>query len=285
MKRLLLICALLFPLFLPAQKKPDKAIEPPRRLLEEIRARGVIRIVLQDDYAPFVIPNPVPGFPGIDHEVSELLGEAMGLKVEIVVKPLAEIFPLVARGEVDIGLGGLSANLERARLVHFSDPYMVTTPAALLSRDALPPEPESVNYPKRQYKSLADLKYIGALTLGVRKGTTNSALLFEDNEFKKHKVKTYEGRGESLAALEKREVDAVVADDIYIKALLLKRPELLNKFLPLTETYLEDHISIAIRPGDAELIHYINFFVKESRRTGRMQKITKRYFESGGWFR
>lgn len=285
MKRLFLFCAIALPVFLFAQKRPDRPIEPPRRLLEEIRARGVVRIVVQDDYAPFVIPNPLEGYPGIDREVSELLGEAMGVKVEITAKPLAEIFTTVGKGDADLGLGGLSSNLERARLVHFSDPYMVTTPAALLTREALPPEPESVNYPKRQYKGLSDLKYIGALTLGVRRGTTNFALLNEDPEFKKHKIKPFEGRGESLAALEKREVDAIIADDIYIKALLLKRPELLNKFLPLTETYLEDHISIAIRPGDAELIHYINFFVKESRRTGRMQKITKRYFESGGWFR
>ncbi len=285
MKRLFLSCAIAFPIFLVAQKKPEKPIEPPRRLLEEIRVRGILRIVLQDDYSPFVISNPLPGYPGIDREVSDLLGDAIGVKVEVTLKPLTEIFTAVARGEADVGLGGLSSNLERARLVHFSDPYMVTTPAALLTREALPPEPESVNYPKRQYKGLADLKYLGALTLGVRRGTTNSALLGEDPEFKKHKIKTFEGRGEALAALEKREVDAVVADDIYIKALLLKRPELLNKFLPLTDTYLEDHVSIAIRPGDAELIHFINFFVKESRRTGRMQKITRRYFESGGWFR
>jgi polar amino acid transport system substrate-binding protein len=71
---------------------------------------------------------------------------------------------------------------------------------------------------------------------------------------------------------------------VYLRALLLKRPELMNRFLPLLDKYLEDHISMAIPPGDPELWNYLNFFIKEMIRTGRMQTIINKYFQSGAWF-
>ncbi|MBI3395180.1 MAG: amino acid ABC transporter substrate-binding protein [Spirochaetia bacterium] len=280
---------LVLALSLEAQQKPVRPEKngPAKHasIMDQIRSRGTLRIAMQEDYTPFVMENPVEGYPGIDVEVGMILASALGVKLERVTIPLTDIFQAVNAGTVDMGMGGISASLDRARLVNFSDPYMVTSPAALVFREALPPDPEGVNYPRRQYKSLADLKYIGALNIGVRVGTANAALLVQDPEFKKHTIRQFSGRGQVLQALEKHQVDALVADDIYVRVVLLKRPELLNKFVPLTDTYQEEHISIAMRPGDAELWLYLNFFVKELRRTGRLQKISKKYFESTAWFR
>jgi ABC-type amino acid transport substrate-binding protein len=41
---------------------------------------------------------------------------------------------------------------------------------------------------------------------------------------------------------------------------------------------------MAIPPGDPELWNYLNFFIKEMIRTGRMQTIINKYFQSGAWF-
>ena len=47
--------------------------------------------------------------------------------------------------------------------------------------------------------------------------------------------------------------------------------------------YREEHISMALPPGDMEYLYYINFFVKEIRRTGHLQRILHRYFDSDAW--
>lgn len=278
-----LALALCLPLFARPETK-DRPVESLSGRLDKIQERGRIRAGIQKDYRPFSINNPREGYPGIDVEMIEALAQALSVQVEYVYLPLDELIRETGKGTVDVGLGGVSATLERARVVHFSDPYMTTTPAALLSRDALPPESESVNYTRKPFKSLADLKYAGRLAIGVRAGTSNAALLASDPEFKKHTIKIFADRTEALAALEKREIDALVADDVYIRALLLKRPELLTRFLSLTDTYVEDHISILVPRGDAELWNYINFFVKDMKRTGRVQAIVRKYMESSNWF-
>lgn len=278
-----LALALCLPLFARPETK-DRPVESLSGRLDKIQERGRIRAGIQKDYRPFSINNPREGYPGIDVEMIEALAQALSVQVEYVYLPLDELIRETGKGTVDVGLGGVSATLERARVVHFSDPYMTTTPAALLSRDALPPESESVNYTRKPFKSLADLKYAGRLAIGVRAGTSNAALLASDPEFKKHTIKIFADRTEALAALEKREIDALVADDVYIRALLLKRPELLTRFLSLTDTYVEDHISILVPRGDAEFWNYINFFVKDMKRTGRVQAIVRKYMESSNWF-
>lgn len=270
-------------LCLPLSAKEEVRIQPAGRLAS-ILEKGRIRVGIQNEYRPFRIENPKPGYPGIDVELAEALGRALGVQVDFVYLSLDDLLRETGQGTVDIGLGGVTATLERARIVHFSDPYMTTTPAALLSRDALPPESESVNYTRRPFKSLADLKYTGRLTIGVRAGTSNAALLASDDEFKKHNVRIFNDRTEALHALEKREIEALVADDIYIRALLLKRPELSSRFLALTDVYVEDHISMMLPRGDAEFWNYINFFVKDMKRTGRVQSITRKYMESSNWF-
>jgi len=285
MRAFFTLTAVIFLLCLPALAKEEKkpVIEVAGRLAA-IFAKGKIRIALQDEYRPFRIENPKPGYPGIDVELAETLAKALGVQVEYVYLPLDDLLRETGKGTVDIGFGGISATLERARNVHFSDPYMTTTPAALLSRDALPPESESVNYTRRPFKSLADLKYAGRLTIGVRANTSNAALLASDEEFKKHTIKIFTDRTTAIAALEKREIDALVADDVYIRALMMKRPELSARFLALADVYVEDHICAVLPRGDAEFWNYVNFFIKDIKRTGRMQAITRKYLESSNWF-
>ncbi len=263
---------------------PGGAQEPSPGLLTQIKERGYIQIGVQEEYRPFRIERAKPGYPGIDMELGQALADAIGVEAHFMPMPLDRLLEEAGSGKIDVALGGISSSLERARTVNFTEPYMTTTSAALLSRDALPPESESVNYSRRQVKSLADLKYLGSLTIGVRAGTTNAALVSSDPEFKKHKVKTYRDRTVALSALESREIDILVADDVYLRALLLRRPELMTRFLPLLDTYVEDHISMALPRGQAEWWNYLNFFVKEMKRTGRMQTIAKKYLESGAWF-
>ncbi len=283
MRAILTLAAAAAVLCLPLLAKDEREPRAGARFAS-ILEKGRIRVGIQNEYRPFRIENPKPGYPGIDVELAEALGKALGVQVDFVFLSLDDLLRETGKGTVDIGVGGVTATLERARIVHFSDPYMTTTPAALLSRDALPPESESVNYTRRPFKSLADLKYTGRLTIGVRAGTSNAVLLASDEEFKKHNVRIFPDRTEALQALEKREIEALVADDIYIRALLLKRPELATRFLPLTDVYVEDHISVMLPRGDAEFWNYLNFFIKDMKRTGRIQAITRKYMESSNWF-
>ncbi len=265
----------------PAPKEPR--IQTSGGRLERIRARGSLIVALQRDYHPFHVESPRPGLPGIDVELAQLLGETLQVKVEYRFLSLAGILEAAAQGEVDVAFGGISSSLKRARHVNFTLPYLVTTPAALLSKEVLPPDSESVDFPRREFKSLSDLKYLGRITIGVSSGTTNEAILREVEEFKKHTIETFPNRAEALAALRARKVDAFVADGVFINSLIRKDPALLSGFLPLTGRFRDEHICMALTPGDPEFWNYLNFFIREARRSGRVDGILKKYLEGGDW--
>ena len=269
----------------PAGNSPSGRTNFTGKYLTRILERGKIIIGIQKDYHPFHIQNPVRGYPGIDAEVARRLARALGVKLELRFLPLHDLLKAVSSAKIDLSLGGISSSLRRSRLAHFTPPYLITTPAGLLARSALPPESGSVNFPRRDYKSLSDIRTLGKLALGVKKGTTNERLLRSRPEFRKHSIVTFANRTQLVAALKSGRVDVLVADGIYIKSLLLKNSDLQEKFLSLTQTYSEEHICIALPRGDAEYWNYMNFFVREIRRSGFMAGLRSKYLESGAWIK
>ena len=267
---------------LPAASTSRPSVES---ALARIQRKGTIVVGLQADYQPFHIQDPVAGFPGIDVEVAELLGSALKAKVEFRFLHLSALLEAVRQGEVDVSLGGLSSSLGRAEQVNFSLPYLVTTPAGLLARAVLPPESESVDFPRRDFKSLGDLKHLGRLTLGVRAGTTNETILREYPEFSKHSIEAFPSREALLDALKNRKVDVLVADAVHVNSLVRKDSALLSAFLPLTERFREEHICIALPKGNPEFWNYLNFFIREVRRSGKLNGILIKYFEGSEWIR
>lgn len=251
--------------------------------LKRIRRAGVLRVGLQRDYQPFHIVDSREGFPGIDAEVAESLAAAMDVRLQFEYADVGALMRLLQDGRIDAALGGISATVDRARYVYFSDPYIISSPAALLSRRSLPSESESVDFPRTRLRGLGDLGALPSLTLAVRAATTTEQLLRKEAAFRRFTLKSYAARSEALAALLSGEADALIADRVYLQALMLRRPELSGAYLTLFETYREDHLSIALAQGDPEFALYVNFFVKEMQRTGQLNTILRRYLESREW--
>lgn len=251
--------------------------------IRSVIEKGVIRIGVQEDYQPFHIKKARKGFPGIDVELAQLLADFLEVKVELVFLPLPELLKAVNSGWIDISLGGISSNLERARLVHFSNPYLIMTPAGLLSRRVLPPESASVDFPAQRFEGLSDLVHLNHLRIGVKSQTTNAVILTSDPVFARHEIVQFESRIDAFDALISHKIDVLAGDDVYIKAQILKKPSLKSQFIPLLKTLREEHVSVVIPTDDSELFNIVNFFVKEIHRTGQMQEITRKYLSSSDW--
>lgn len=250
-----------------------------------ILRRGTIVVGLQRDYRPYHIENPVSGYPGIDAEIAELLGRELGVRVEYRFFTLSRLFDAVVQNKVDLALGGVSATMHRSLFVNFTDPYLITTPAALLNRRVLPPVTESPDFHRRKVESLSDLRNLGRLRLGVKAGTTHEKILKTEPEFRIHDIITYNDRQSLVEALSSGEVDALVADGVYINALMSLRPEFRTRFHPVIKSYQEEHVSMVVSPQDEAFMLYMNFFIKEARRTGKLDRILSRYMDSGEWIK
>jgi cyclohexadienyl dehydratase len=94
-------------------------------LLETIVARGALRVGTTGDYRPFTALDKSSGaYSGLDIDLAQSLGVALGVKVEFV----ATSWPALAKdfdaGAFDIAMGGVSITLERAKRGFFSIPYL-----------------------------------------------------------------------------------------------------------------------------------------------------------------
>lgn len=265
---------------------PQSGLANPSRTgyIRTITEKGVIRIGLQEDYQPFHIKNPKSGFPGIDVEIGRIIADQLKVKAEFVFMPLPELLKAANAGQIDLSLGGISSNMERARLVNFSEPYMIMSPSGLLSRRVLPPDSGSVDYyPPERFEGLADLVKLNNLKIGVKSQTTNAAILASDPAFQKHTIIQFDTRKEAFDSLLAYEIDVLAGDDVYLRSQILRYPQLKTNYIPLFKTYREEHVSAIIPPGDAEYWNYINFLIKEMKRTGIIQEIVSRYLNSSQW--
>ncbi|MDI3421598.1 transporter substrate-binding domain-containing protein [Streptomyces luteolus] len=92
-------------------------------LLDSVPRSGVLKVCTTGDYRPFTHLDPADGsYSGIDIEMAEDLAESLGAKPEYVATTWANLTKDVAAGRCDIGVGGVSITLPRARQVYFGEP-------------------------------------------------------------------------------------------------------------------------------------------------------------------
>jgi cyclohexadienyl dehydratase len=111
----------------PAAAPPAVAMATPAATsrLDQILARGVLRVGLTGDYRPFGYrPNPETPFEGFDVDMAKALGEALGVKVEFVPTSWPTLMRDFEADAFDMAAGGVSITLDRQKKGLFSLPIM-----------------------------------------------------------------------------------------------------------------------------------------------------------------
>jgi cyclohexadienyl dehydratase len=93
--------------------------------LDDILAKGVLRVGTTGDYKPFTYFNKETGqFEGFDIDMAQSLGQSLGVKIEFVKTSWPTLMQDFSDGKFDIAAGGISYTFERAKKAYFSSPYM-----------------------------------------------------------------------------------------------------------------------------------------------------------------
>ncbi|TGK07181.1 amino acid ABC transporter substrate-binding protein [Leptospira semungkisensis] len=250
--------------------------------LDQILAKKELVVGVNRVYEPFYIQDPKDGFPGFDMELAKLYADYLG--VALKVKPLKtfrQFSDEIAAGTIDMALAGMSTDLTRGKSVTFSDPYLLTTPAGLVYKRSLPPEPEGSIVTTRTFKSIEDLAVINALSFSVRSNTTNHNYLLR--RFSKNLIYSYLSDSVALDSLVKGNVTCFVADSLYILSLLQRQPSLRASYVALVNPVMDEYISAAMPMNDLVFADNFNFFIKELKRTAVIEGLRSKYFLGSGW--
>ncbi|MCG6147258.1 ABC transporter substrate-binding protein [Leptospira levettii] len=269
----ILVAILFVPTLLMGQSSPT---------LEKIKKTKTLTVSVNEFYDPFYIENPNEDFPGLDVELAQEYAKFLDVDLKIIpLRTFDQHARMLEKGDSQIAMAGISSSINRFRDVYFTDPYLISTPAALVNRTALPPEPEGQIVTVQLFRNLNDLTNITGISYSVLANSSNHQFLRD--AFPKAQVFSYFTNEAALNELKKNNVNAFVADSFYIQALLQKDSSLRANYLPILGVVQEDHISMAIAKRDIEFLYNLNFFIKELKRTGKIQQLINKYFKSNKW--
>ncbi|MCZ8341608.1 MAG: transporter substrate-binding domain-containing protein [Leptospira sp.] len=250
--------------------------------LEKIKKAKVLTVSVNEFYDPFYIENANANFPGVDVELAQEYAKFLDVDLKIIpLRTFDQHARMLEKGDTQIAMAGLSASISRFKDVYFTDPYLISTPAGLVNRNALPPEPEGQIVTVQLFRNLGDLTNLTGISYSVLANSSNHVYLRE--AFPKAQVFSYFTNDAAISELKKNNVNCFVGDSFFIQALLQKEPSLRANYLPILGVVVEDHISMAIAKRDIEFLYHLNFFIKEYKRTGKIQSIANRYFKSNQW--
>ena len=130
-----------------------RAAEPPAARasasssrLDEILARGELRVGTTGDYKPFSQRVADGGFIGLDISLAADLAKTLGVRLQLVPTTWGTMMSDFGEDRFDLAIGGVSVSLERQKTAFFSTPYL---------RDGKTPIARCTDADK--YRTLADI--------------------------------------------------------------------------------------------------------------------------------
>ena len=129
-----------------AAEAAKPAAPAPSSRLDEILARGVLRVGTTGDYKPFSYRVGNGDFIGLDVALAGDLAKSLGVKLQLVPTTWGALMSDLGDDRFDLAMGGVSVSLERQKKAWFSIPYL---------RDGKTPIARCED--ARKYQTLADI--------------------------------------------------------------------------------------------------------------------------------
>lgn len=104
------------------------------RSLDDILADGKIRIGINPNFPNMSVRNSDGEWEGFDIEIGNALADAIGVEVEWVPTETPQRVPFLVSDRIDMSLGALTRNTERAKLIDYTVP-LHTEVLAVLTTD------------------------------------------------------------------------------------------------------------------------------------------------------
>ncbi len=243
-----------------AQVQTAQVQTAPSSLLDAILARGVVRVGLTGDYRPFSIKDGAVAYTGLDVDMAESLARGLGVKLEIVPTAWPTLMADLQAGKYDIGMGGISVTLERAKTAAFSAPVMRTgkAPIALCTSQA-------------RFGTLADIDRPGTRVI-TNPGGTNER--FARANVKQAEIVVFPNNAAIFDELVAGRADVMMTDAVETRLQQRLHPELcaIHPDQPF------DFSELAyLLPRDPALKAWVDQWLHISAETGEQAKLTAKW--------
>ena len=224
--------------------------------LQQIISAGKVRIGVPVDVPPFGSNDANNKPVGLDVDMANAIGKALGVEVELQQITGANRIPYLVTDKLDIVIAAMGATPERALQIDFTSPY------AALSVGVFGPDSVAVTKPEE----LTDQ------TIAVARGTTQDLLLTAAAP--NAKIQRYDDDATAAAAFTAGQAQLLATADVVAKDIMAKTAgvELKPKFiLQFSPCY------IGVQQGNPELLHWLNTYIHIGMRDGSLSALSEKW--------
>lgn len=233
--------------------------------LEEVRKRGYLVVVTEDDFKPFeFIQDGKPA--GFDNEMIEALRKYAPFEIRQEIVPWTGLLAGVATGKYDIAITAALITKERTQSLDFASPIADATHY----------------YVKRKSDaSIKSVKDLSGKRIGVQGGSAMLARLPELAAMLAKtggtlgKVTEYTSYPEAYQDLALGRTDVVINTVINLKSLAAEKPAVFELGQAVSG---KSYPGWAVKKGNSELLKFINEFIAKQKANGTMPALQKKWF-------
>ncbi|MDR7093848.1 transporter substrate-binding domain-containing protein [Hydrogenophaga laconesensis] len=233
--------------------------------LAEIKKRGYLVVVTEDDFKPFeFIKDGKP--TGFNHEMVDALRKYAPFEIRQEILPWPGILAGVATGKYDIAISAILMTKERTQSLDFTSPIADATHYYVKRKDD---------------GSIKSIKDLNGKTVGVQTGSAFlsrlpelQAMLAKDGG-KIGKVVEYASYPEAYQDLALKRTDYVINTVINLKALVAEKPGVFELGQAVSGA---SYPAWAMKKGNTELQKFMNEFIAAQKANGVMPALQKKWF-------
>ena len=228
--------------------------------LDSIMAAKVIKVAVPQDFAPFGSAGLDLKPQGYDIDMANLIGKALGVKVEIIAVTSANRIPYLQTKKADIVISSLGKNAEREKVIDFSVAYAPFFSGVFGTKDI-------------KVASADELK-------GKTVGATRGAI--EEQELTKlapadTTIKRFEDNNATIAAFVSGQVDLIATGNTVAAAIAEKVPAR----APALKFVIKDSpCFIGLNKEEPKLLAKLNEIIAQAKTSGDIAKLSEKWLKA-----
>lgn len=224
--------------------------------LADIKKAGKIRVAIAmgTPLYSYVDENLKP--TGSDVDTATLLAKDLGVKLEIVQVTNAARVPTLQAKRADLVVADLSITPERAKVVDFSVPYAVISLIVGAPKDI-------------KITGYGDLN---GKTIGLTRATVNDSITTE--MAKGADIKRYEDDATLITSMVTGQIDIFSSTPSNLAEIQKRAPQ---RNVEMKFAQKDFDLGIAMQQGQPALKEWVNNWVRENLKNGKLNEIYKKY--------
>ena len=211
-------------------------------------------------YPPFEMSDERGRPVGVSVDLAKALGQYLGKDVDIQNLPFDGLIPALKTGKIHLIISSMTATVERAQSIDFSEPYLKTGLCLLLGKNST-------------IQSIQDADQPGKV-LAVKQGTTGHLHAVE--KIKKARVLVLDQEAACVLEVAQGKADAFIYDQMSTFKNWQRNQDTTRAIL---KPFQEESWAIGIRKGNTELRDKVNAFLKAFRSRGGFEELGDRYLK------